>query len=217
MGLVSVLLAEQQAALTALSVRADTALAAVFAMSGTNFDALVQVAEPVVSEFGDVAAVLSADYYDAAREQAGASGAFAAEPAPAPSVDRVSSVTGWGLREGSDVAGQLALIRGGLVRSVLGTGRDTVRAAAAADHAAYGWSRVARASGCRFCRMLAGRGTVYRKDTARFGSHDHCHCFAAPAFAPGLAVSVEQHVATQRHVTAVDRARLRAYLAQMGD
>ena len=34
--------------------------------------------------------------------------------------------------------------------------------------------------GCRFCSMLAGRGEVYRADTARFASHPNCHCTAAP-------------------------------------
>lgn len=212
----SSLLANQQAAFAGISSRTDAALVAVFAQSGTTYDALVQAAEPVVAEYGNVAAVLSADFYDAARESAGAQGAYVAEPAPPPSADRVASVTGWGLREASDVAGQLALIRGGLVRAVLGAGRDTVRAAVAADPAAHGWRRITRPGGCDFCQMLAGRGEVYRKDTARFASHDHCHCLAAPAFSAGLSVTVVQYAATRRTVTDADRARVREHLALMG-
>jgi len=207
--------ADYQASAWALAARADASLTVTLAGLGSApaFVDVVDAALPVVDAFGDAAATLAADFYDLARAEAGALGAYAAEPAASPTIDRVASVTGWGLRTGADTSGQLALIRGGLVRAVTGTGRDTVRNAVARDRAAHGWQRIAGASACKFCRMLAGRGEVYHSSTARFASHDHCQCFASPAFAPGLAVTVEQYTATQRTISDQDRARLREFLA----
>lgn len=198
-----------------LAQRTDEVLASVLAGVGEApaFGAIVDATTPVVSALGDVAAVLSADFYDEARAEANVRGVFVAEPAPSPSVERVRAVTGWALATGANPASRLTLVRGGMVRAVLGAGRDTVRDAISADPAAQGWRRVASPSACQFCRMLAGRGEVYRKNTGRFASHDHCGCFASPAFAPGLAVNVHQYAATKRTVTSRDRARLREYLA----
>jgi hypothetical protein len=207
--------ADYQAASWALASHADASLAATLASLGDTpaFAAVVDVALPIVDAFGDAAGTLAADFYGMARAEAGVRGAYAAEPATSPTIDRVAGVTGWGMRTGADVPGQLALIRGGLVRAVTGTGRDTVRTSVARDRAAHGWRRVAGASACKFCRMLSGRGEVYRASTARFASHDHCQCIASPAFAPGLGVTVEQYTATQHTISDRDRARLREYLA----
>ena len=49
------------------------------------------------------------------------------------------------------------------------------------DPKARGWQRVGVGE-CDFCSMLIGRGAVYSEATADFLSHDHCHCYAEPAF-----------------------------------
>ena len=65
--------------------------------------------------------------------------------------------------------------------------------------------------------MLAGRGAVYKADTARFASHTNCHCTAAPVFngQDGEEASALQYVASKRRQTERDRERVRTYLAQM--
>jgi hypothetical protein len=51
--------------------------------------------------------------------------------------------------------------------------------------------------------MLAGRGAVYRRDTADFAAHDHCRCGAAPSWDPSAPeVSVQQYEATERKANA---------------
>lgn len=184
-------------------------------------DDLFAAAEMISAEWGDVSAVLSADYYDAQRELAGVSGRFAAEPSESTSRDRLEGIVRRALVDGQTVPAQLDLLAGMLARAVVSVGRDTVRDNVRRDPAATGWKRIARPDACSFCRMLAGRGEVYRADTARFASHGkkgdgsggNCLCTAAPAWGRGLAVTVGQYVATKRNVTAHDRARIREYLA----
>nr|WP_158073024.1 hypothetical protein [Streptomyces kebangsaanensis] len=46
-----------------------------------------------------------------------------------------------------------------------------------------GWRRVGQGKTCAFCLMLVGRGAVYRRyESARFRSHDHCHCIPVLAY-----------------------------------
>lgn len=71
---------------------------------------------------------------------------------------------------------------GTVSRLVLDAGRDTLRDSLAADPKAAGWRRVTSGSSCKFCQMLAGRGAVYRAETARFRSHDHCGCIPEPVY-----------------------------------
>lgn len=78
-------------------------------------------------------------------------------------------------------------------RLVTDVGRGAVIDSVSEDRQATGWVRIASASACAFCRMLAQRGPVYSEDTARFQAHDHCKCIAAPIF-EGDSWEPEQHV-----------------------
>lgn len=84
----------------------------------------------------------------------------------------------------ADVAMSNALTQasGSMARLVLESGRQTVLETVRADSAAYGWQRVLGGAGCDFCRMLAGRGAVYKESTADFESHDHCGCTSEPVY-----------------------------------
>lgn len=42
------------------------------------------------------------------------------------------------------------------------------------------YQRIASPTACKFCRMLAGRGAVYRLETAGFRAHGNCGCTAEP-------------------------------------
>ncbi len=68
------------------------------------------------------------------------------------------------------------------MRHALNGGRDTITGTLAADRDALGWRRVTSGNACDFCSMLAGRGVVYRADSAAFNAHDACGCSAEPAY-----------------------------------
>lgn len=70
---------------------------------------------------------------------------------------------------------------GSASRLVLDAGRQTIMGTAVADPSCKGWQRVT-SGGCEWCQMLAGRGAVYREETAHFPSHDACKCGAEPVF-----------------------------------
>lgn len=88
------------------------------------------------------------------------------------------------------------------------------------DAEALGWSRNANYGACKFCLMLAGRGSLYRKqETARFAAHTNCQCTYVPVFRNsehGPEATVIQYQASQRYRTKAERdannARVRSYL-----
>lgn len=119
----------------------------------------------------------------------------------------------------ADVAMRNALAEasGAMARMVLNGGRETVLDTVQYDDAATGWRRVLGAGGCEFCRMLAGRGTVYKSEsTADFGAHDHCGCTVEPSFG-GYSKQVRTYTASEKFKTQESRdannQRIREYLA----
>jgi hypothetical protein len=93
--------------------------------------------------------------------------------------------------------------------------RDTMLTNRRMDPEAVGWRRVASGHGCKFCRMLADKGAIFREETVRFASHPHCSCSAWPAFRSnddGVSADAMQYVASQRKRTPAQKAALRDYL-----
>lgn len=174
----------------------------------------------VVAYYADGSSALAADFYDDERERASARGRFQAEPVVVDRTEKLRRAIVWAAEPlfapaGESVVERLAPI---VQLETARPYRDTITTNRHRDKAAVGWYRVAE-GGCRFCRMLAGRGAVYREQTARFASHKNCHCTAAPAFDTheGPEASVIQYVASKKRITDADRERVRAYLAQMDD
>lgn len=169
---------------------------------------------------------LASLYLKAHRLQAGVPGEVAvrlAAGAPAEQVATAMRVTTIVALKRSTMAGksaEQAMIdafvqsSGAATRLVLDAGRDTIRQTAVADPATEGWRRVA-SGGCDFCRMLAGRGDVYREDTVDFAAHDHCACSAEPVYGEGR--SVRAYTPSQRRrsdaTRAADNARAREFIA----
>src|SRR5690606_19724547 len=60
--------------------------------------------------------------------------------------------------------------------------RDTTVGNQKRDPASMGWRRVASATACGFCKGLAARGAVYRKDSAYFAAHEGCMCTCEAVF-----------------------------------
>jgi len=166
----------------------------------------------LIGSQGDVAAVVAADWYEDLREQAGVSGRFVPSLAATVSADRIESTVRFGAQHlFTDHPEQtLAFLANKTSKYVLQPGRDTIAAAAYRDPAASGWKRVARPGSCKFCRMLEGRGGVYKEATAHFASHGDCHCAAVPSWdrhAPE--VDARAYVASRRtsQMTPEQRAR----------
>lgn len=174
---------------------------------------LLDALPALIDQYGSAAATLAADWYDDYRATADISGRFLAIPAEVG--DRgADELVGWGISPlfsaEPDVEAAKTRIEGGLQRRIANVARDTVIDSAIADPAAEGWQRVGVGS-CAFCQMLIARGSVYSEKTADFGSHDHCHCSAVPAFG-GQPRPVKPYQPTSRRITDADRARVRKYL-----
>lgn len=181
---------EQRAALKAVTVKAERKLALVWSQVAVpdvsaTIDGLNDLLPAVGDEFGYAAGSLAADYYDETRLRKGARGRFVAEQAEPVDLERWQALAAWGVKplygKVPDLVAALVLLQGGLQRSVANQYRDTITANSVRDKAAVGWQRVGSGR-CDFCRMLIGRGAVYREATADFESHDHCGCSAEPVF-----------------------------------
>jgi len=104
---------------------------------------------------------------------------------------------------------------GSALRDAMRAGRDSVRATALRDRRAVGRWRFARAGACRFCRMAADKGAVYKESTATFSAHLHCACTAAPAFLGGEygpEASAMRYLGAKRTRTPEEKTRLREWL-----
>ena len=173
-----------------------------------------------VQAYGDAAAGWTADLYDQWRDDAGVTGRFSASPADLATEDQVAAgvrnAVGSLYGETADVGAALTLMTGSMTRHIMAGSRDTIVGNTVADPKATGWERHVRSGACKFCRMLAGRGGVYRKDTVQFKAHDHCHCVAAPSWDPDAEEAITvAYVASKRKRSASDRARVKAFLADM--
>jgi len=135
--------------------------------------------------YGLASGALAAQFYQQMRRDAGIRGRaplLVADPARAEQVNRVIDwATGplWGQ---SDVPAAQTKVRGAAEKMVLDVGRRTIIDTVHHDPAATAWARIAEPGACEFCVLLAGRGSIYKQDTAGFQSHDHCRCHAAPIF-----------------------------------
>lgn len=176
------------------------------------------VVPDVVWTYQGVAGGYAADQYDEWRELERVRGRFVASPAALAAEDQVlagvRNAVGSLFGASPDVDAARSLLAGSVARHVMHGATDTIVGATRADPQAAGWRRVARPSACRFCRMLAGRGGVYRSEsTAQFSAHDWCFCACAPSWdqdAPDMPAVA--YVASRRRPSDADRERVRAYL-----
>ncbi len=149
--------------------------------------ALFEFVPALVSEYGDVAASVAADWYDELRASEGVSGSFRAPLAPSMPAAQVTDRLGYATRASGPLwLGDSATLTGFLSlmtnEYALQPGRDTVMTAAHKDKAAY--ARIPEPGACKFCLMLASRGFVYSKSTAGQSKkfHGKCRCNAMPVW-----------------------------------
>lgn len=149
-------------------------------------DELLEFVPILVAQYGEQAASFAADWYDEVRLGEGIGGRFRAAVQDSPYEDATEGLVrraAAGLFTESPAAA-LATLVATTPKYVLAAGRQTITTATARDPRASGWRRVTRSGTCRFCRMLAQRGAVYKESTAFFASHDDCNCAAVPSWDP---------------------------------
>lgn len=177
--------------------------------------ALMDLLPAVVDTWALAAGAFAADWYDDRREDEGIKGRFTAI---VPETDDLGAeqLARWAAQpinlDEPDFRLARSRAEGGLQRRITNMARDTVMTSSIEDPQARGWQRVARSGGCPFCRVLAGRGTVYSSKSANFGAHDYCHCSAVPAWG-GKPVPVKAFTPSARTITDADRARVRDWIA----
>lgn len=178
---------------------------------------LLDTVPDVLGFYSEGSSALAADFYDDARS--GAPGSYAATPVLLDRTVKIRRGVAWASEPLSIDDDELAAARfAKLMRSEMARPyRDTILTNQKQDPGAVGWKRITRGSkSCPFCRMLADRGAVYRKDTATFAAHDDCMCTAAPVFKGGDVgpeASTAQYMASKRRRTPKEKAFLRDYLA----
>lgn len=177
--------------------------------------ALLDLLPAIVDTWALAAGSFTADWYDDQRDEAEVKGRFRAL---VPNLGDLGAeqLARWGAAPIDLDTPDLNLVRsrieGGLQRRVTNASRTTVMTSAIEDPQARGWQRVARSGGCAFCVMLASRGAVYTEKSADFGSHDYCHCSAAPAWG-GRELAVKPYRPSGRDITEADRTRVREWIA----
>jgi len=179
---------------------------------------LLDTVPGLIGYYSDGSAALAADFYEETREIARARTAFQVTLTVADRVVKIRRGIAWAAEplfgeteDGDDVDSRLAQV---VQLETARPYRDTVLGNRKRDPDAIGWAR-ATAGGCKFCRMLADRGAVYRERSANFAAHPHCHCTAYPVFRGGdhgPEANAMQYVASRRSRTPAQRAVLREYL-----
>lgn len=222
---------QSQAALRLVTAAAATDAAQLLGLlSGTAEErrsGLLEAVPSIIGYYSDGSSALAADFYDEQREQASARGRFTAEPVVLDRGEKIGRAVAWASAPLFDDAADLTATRLTLVvqAETARPYRDTITTNMQRDAQAEGWRRVTAAGACKFCRMLADRGAVYREGTARFAAHGPgphgggpCHCTAQPVFngQGGEEASAMQYIASKRYRTQEERdknnAKVRAYL-----
>ena len=197
---------------------------------------LFAAAPLIVSEYSPAAATLATDWFEEIRAEAKTRRGFTPTPRLRVTDNDVAATvakTTFDLKQAErDAQADIDRIAADIMRDLEGEMEklvatsfwDTATENAQDDPDAVGWRRFARPEACKFCVMLAARGAVYTRETARFAAHGavmrggrkggNCMCLAGPAYASqGLPdASAIQYMASRRKRSAAQRAQLRDYL-----
>lgn len=144
-------------------------------------DALLEIVPALVREYGDVAATVSAEWYEEVRAGQVGGSYFAQTADTFPDGQMAATVRREAGHLWSDnQAKALAALSGSLQRFVLYSSRETVARNVQRDPARPRYGRVPRgARTCAFCSLLASRGFVYHSErtAGQFDDwHDDCRC-----------------------------------------
>lgn len=178
---------------------------------------LLDTVPEVTAFYSEGSAAIAADAYMDAR--VGVPGAFAAAPVVLDRTVKIRRGVAWAadplsLGDFEAASARFAkLVRSEMTRPY----RDTTLINGQNDGKFVGYKRIARAASCGFCKALAARGAVYRKDTVYFAAHDDCQCTTAAAFVNqphGPEANVMQYMATKRRRTPAEKALINDWASQ---
>ena len=184
--------------------------------------AIFETAPAVTASWVQGSSALAADWYEEIREESRPKTRHLTVVRDWERADKYGRALAWAtatlLLEEPDVDEARTRLTDVTEYEVFGGFTDTTEANVRSDKAARGWKRNARGEACPFCRMLADKGVVYRKEeTAHFAAHTRCRCTIVPVFIggdDGPEANVVQYVASKRRRSEADKARLRDYLRQ---
>lgn len=145
-------------------------------------NALLAFLPELITTYGDVSALLAADFYDMLRDVPPSAASFRAAFAQPVDPGKAQGVTRWavGALFEEDVALFQSQLLGATQRLVTQRGRDTIFDNAGRDPVRTAVARIPSGTDtCSFCIMLAARGADYT-DLVSAGEmndfHDNCDC-----------------------------------------
>lgn len=145
-------------------------------------DALLTFFPELVTEYGDVSALLAADFYDMLRDVPPSAASFQAAYAAPVDLGKTEGAARWAVGALFAEEAQLftSQILGATQRLVMQRGRDTIFENAGGDPVRTAVARIPSGTDtCSFCIMLAARGAIYT-DLVSAGEmndfHDLCDC-----------------------------------------
>lgn len=179
--------------------------------------ALLETVPQVIGYYSLGTAALAADFYDEQRALAAPTSVYAARAVILDRTVKIRRGIVWAADPlfTDDWDSSLARLAEVVSPETMRPYRDTILTNRRDDSAAVGWRRITSRGACGFCRMLADRGAVFKKDTAYFAAHDSCKCTAAPVFAGGQVgpeASVIQYMASKRRRTPEENAKVREWV-----
>jgi hypothetical protein len=131
-------------------------------------DVLLEMYPLMLEPYREMAAQMYASWYEEVRLST-VGGPFVATTGVQPlSPDATDATVRWGVGPLFGQGDSTAIMRlgGAAQRLILDAGRNAIDVNARRDPVSVSWSRVAQPGACDFCKMLAGRGPVYRSPEA---------------------------------------------------
>lgn len=178
---------------------------------------MLELGSSLIATYSEASAALALDYYEQARADAEARGRFVAEPFILDRVVPIRRGIAWAMNplSTSDERAAIERLTDVLRSEVVRPYRDTVIGNRLRDPESVGYKRIASPGACGFCKMLAGRGAVYKQQSAHFAAHGNCQCTVQPWFRgqPGEEANVIEYMASRRNRTPQQRERVRAWIA----
>lgn len=149
-------------------------------------DALLAFVPLLTRQYGTGAASIAAQWYDEVRTGEKTREQFRAQVAGAVRVERVERAVRFSAGHLFTPRPEMLLpsLSAPIGRYAVEPARLTVARSTRMDPDAYGWGRRTGSGACRFCRVLAAKGRVFRRSTADFAAHNDCGCVAVPSFNP---------------------------------
>lgn len=148
-------------------------------------DAVLDIMPDLVREYGDLAALATAEWYEEVREASGVTSPHTTALSPGLGAEQVQEGARYALGHlwGDNPTAAIGLLGGMLQRFILYGSRDTVRRNVEQDRERPRYARVPSGTHtCAFCEMLASRGFVYH-DEKKAGMrglgndfHNDCDC-----------------------------------------